>query len=449
MSKTMTQGREWKLILLFTLPLMAGSLLQQLYNTVDGIIVGNFVSEAALSAVGTCSPLTMLMLAVALGMSTGASIVISQLFGAGRLEEMRQSVATALLLLTGIGVVCMLLGLIGAHWLLHTVLGVQDYLLADALIYFRIYAIGLIFQFVYNTVAATLRSLGDSRATLYFLLISSVCNIVLDLIAVLCLHWAVMGVAVATVLSQLLCASISVVYMFRTHAVLHFARGEFHFSADRARLIMRMGVPSTIQQCMVSMNHMAIQRVVNAFDITAGYTAAMRIENFIAIPSMSFVQGVSTFTGQNIGAGKLERVKRGLRGALGMATVSVVVISTVVWLFAAQLVGLFGVSGDALAIGVMQLHYVAVGFIMFSWYFCFNGVLVGAGDVMFTMGNTDSALVVRTVATYILAFLTPIGYIGIWWSLLISWGYNLAMAALRYRFGPWERKAIVKQEGRA
>ncbi len=425
---------------------MAGNLLQQLYNTVDGIVVGNFVSEAALSAVGTCSPLTLLFIAIALGMSTGASIVVSQLFGAGRIEEMRENVSTALLLLTGIGVVCTLLGLVGAGWLLHTVLGVQDYLLADALIYFRIYSIGLMFQFVYNIVAAILRSLGDSRATLYFLLISSVFNIVLDLIAVLVLGWGVMGVAVATVLAQLLSATISVIYMFRTHAVLRFAPGEFRFHREKARLILRMGVPSTIQQCVVSMNHMAIQRVVNSFDITAGYTAAMRIENFIVIPSQSFLQGVSTFTGQNIGAGRADRVKRGLRDALIMATISVVIISTIVMLFTAQLVGLFGVTGDALAVGVMQLHYVALGFILFSWYFCFNGVLLGSGDVMYTMINTVSCLVLRTIATYVLAYLTPVGYVGIWWSLLLSWVYNLMMAVLRYRFGPWRKKAVVRQE---
>ncbi len=443
MEKNLTEGREWKLILLFTLPLMAGNLLQQLYNTVDGIIVGNFVSENALSAVGTCTPLTLLFISIAIGMSTGASIAVSQFYGAQKLEEMRRSVSTALLLLLGMGIAFSVLGFLGARWLLDTVLGVQDYLLADALIYFRIYAVGLMFQFVYNIVAAILRSLGDSRATLIFLLISSVCNVVLDLVAVLVLHWGVMGVAVATVLSQVLSAVISVIYMFRTHAVLRFGKGEFCFHRETASLILRLGVPSTIQQCVVSFNHMAIQRVVNAFDITAGYTAAMRIENFIVIPSQSFFLGMATFTGQNLGARRMDRVKKGLRGTLVMATISVVVISTVVLLLAPQLVGLFGVTGASKTAGITYLHYVALGFVMFSWYFCFNGVLQGAGDVMFTMFNTVSSMVLRTVATYILAFLTPVGYVAIWWSLLASWVYNLALAVLRYQFGPWKKKVLV------
>lgn len=446
MEKIMTEGKEWKLILLFTLPLMAGNLLQQLYNTVDGIIVGNFVGEAALSAVGTCAPLTLLFIAIAMGMSTGASIVVSQFYGAGALEEMRRSVATALLMLMGLGVVLSVLAFVGTGWLLKGVLGVQDYLLADAVTYFRIYALGLFFQFVYNIAAAVLRSLGNSRATLYVLLLSSICNVVLDLVAVLVFHWGVMGVAVATVLSQVISAVVMVAYMFRSHSVLRFQSGEFRFDGETAGLILKMGIPSTIQQCVVSFNHMAIQRVVNAFDITAGYTAAMRIENFIYIPSQSFFLGMATFTGQNLGAKRLDRVRRGLYGTLIMGTITVVIISSLVLLLAPQLIGLFGVVGASKAVGVTYLHYVALGFILFCWYFCFNGVLQGSGDVMFTLFNTVSSLVLRTVVTYILAFLTPVGYVAIWWSLLVSWVYNVALAYLRYRFGPWKRKGVVAAE---
>lgn len=446
MEKIMTEGKEWKLILLFTLPLMAGNLLQQLYNTVDGIIVGNFVGEAALSAVGTCAPLTLLFIAIAMGMSTGASIVVSQFYGAEALEEMRRSVATALLMLMGLGVVLSVLAFVGTGWLLKGVLGVQDYLLADAVTYFRIYALGLFFQFVYNIAAAVLRSLGNSRATLYVLLLSSICNVVLDLVAVLVFHWGVMGVAVATVLSQVISAVVMVAYMFRSHSVLRFQSGEFRFDGETAGLILKMGIPSTIQQCVVSFNHMAIQRVVNAFDITAGYTAAMRIENFIYIPSQSFFLGMATFTGQNLGAKRLDRVRRGLHGTLIMGTITVVIISSLVLLLAPQLIGLFGVVGASKAVGVTYLHYVALGFILFCWYFCFNGVLQGSGDVMFTLFNTVSSLVLRTVVTYILAFLTPVGYVAIWWSLLVSWVYNVALAYLRYRFGPWKRKGVVAAE---
>ena len=344
MKKTMTEGSEWKLILLFTLPLMAGNLLQQLYNTVDGIIVGNFVSENALAAVGTCSPLTLLFVAIALGMSNGAAVVISQLFGARRLNEMKRSVATSLLLLFWMGLGFSVLGMLSAKWLLSSVLGVQGYLLDDAVLYFRVYAAGLLFQFVYNIVSAVLRSLGDSRATLYFLLISSLCNVGLDLAAVLVFRLGVLGVALATVLSQLVSALVSLLYMFRRYPDLRFAKGEFRFDREKGRLILQMGIPSTLQQCVASLGHVAIQRVINAFDITAGYTAAMRIESFLLIPIQGFFMGMATFTGQNLGAGKLERIYRALRRTLVMSLIVIGCVIAVIYPLAPQLVTLFVLS---------------------------------------------------------------------------------------------------------
>ncbi len=444
MEKTMTEGREWKLILLFTLPLMAGNLLQQLYNTVDGIIVGNFVSEDALAAVGTCSPLTMLFIAIAVGMSNGAAVVISQLYGARRMEEMKRSIATSLILLFWMGVAFSALGCVLAGWMLNTVLGVQDYLLADAVLYFRVYAIGLLFQFVYNIVAAVLRSLGDSRATLYFLLISSVCNVILDLVAVLLLHWGVMGAALATVVSQLISAVASIYYLFQRYPALRFAKGEFRFDGEKGVLIMKMGIPSTLQQCVASLGHVAIQRVINAFDITAGYTAAMRIESFILIPIQGFFMGMATFTGQNLGAGKLNRIYRALRHTMAMSLIVVAGVIAIIFPLAPQLVALFGVTGASAAIAAHYLRFIVFAFSVFCIYFCVNGVLQGAGDVGFCAFNTFSGLAMKVIFVYIAAFLTPIGMRAIWWGSLASWVYSLALAVLRYRFGPWRNKCIVK-----
>ncbi len=444
MEKTMTEGKEWKLILLFTLPLMAGNLLQQLYNTVDGIIVGNFVSEDALAAVGTCSPLTMLFIAIAVGMSNGAAVVISQLFGARRIEEMKRSIATSLILLFWMGVAFSVLGCVLAKWMLNTVLGVQDYLLADAVLYFRVYAIGLLFQFVYNIVAAVLRSLGDSRATLYFLLISSVCNVVLDLVAVLVLHWGVMGAALATVVSQLVSAAASIYYLFQRYPDLRFAKGEFRFDGEKGVLIMKMGIPSTLQQCVASLGHVAIQRVINAFDITAGYTAAMRIESFILIPIQGFFMGMATFTGQNLGAGKLDRIYRALRHTMAMSMIVVAGVIAIIFPLAPQLVALFGVTGASAAIAAHYLRFIVFAFAVFCIYFCVNGVLQGAGDVGFCAFNTFSGLAMKVIFVYIAAFLTPIGMRAIWWGSLASWVYSLTLAVLRYRFGPWRNKCIVK-----
>lgn len=442
--KSMTEGLIWKQILFFTLPIMAGNLLQQLYNTVDGIIVGNFVSEDALASVGTCSPLTMLFIAIAMGMSTGASIAVAQFFGARKMEEMRRSVSTSLVMLTVMGVAFAIISCVGARWMLDAVLGVQDYLLEDAVLYFRIYAIGLIFQFIYNIVSSILRSLGDSKATLYFLLIASVLNIVLDLLFVLVFHWGVVGVAWATVLAQGVSVVVSLVYMFRTHKELPQGKDVLIYDKGLASLMVKMGLPVIIQQCIVSFGHIAIQRVINTFDVTAAYTACMRIENFIMAPIQAFFLGMSTFAGQNLGAKRFDRVKKGLHSTLVMTLICTLAISLIVITLAPQLIALFGVDGTSKAVGVSYLRYMAAGLLMFSWYFAFNGVLQGAGDVMFTLINSLTGLALKILATYILAFNTPMGVSAVWWCALASWLYSLILAALRYKFGPWQKKGVVK-----
>lgn len=442
-SKTMTEGNEWKLILLFTLPLMAGNLLQQLYNTVDGIIVGNLVGETALAAVGTCAPLTMLFTAIALGMSNGAAVVLSQFYGAGRMDEMKKTVASSLILLFSMGVALSVVGCALAGWLLRTILGVQDYLRADAEVYFRIYALGLLAQFIYNIVSAILRSMGDSRATLYFLLVASVCNVLLDLLAVALLGWGVLGVAVATVISQILSAAVSVVYLFQRYPALRFQKGELRFDREKGILVLKMGIPSTLQQCVVSMGHMAIQRVINHFDITAGYTAATRIESFILIPIQGFFMGMATFTGQNLGAGKLERISRALARTILMSLVVVVAVIAIIYPFAPELVRVFGVTGDSGDVAVVYLRFVALAFAVFCVYFSINGVLQGSGDVVFTAFNTFSGLAIKVVFVYLVAYLTPVGMAAIWCGNLVSWIYSLVLSALRYRFGPWRSKCVV------
>ncbi len=442
-SKTMTEGNEWKLILLFTLPLMAGNLLQQLYNTVDGIIVGNLVGETALAAVGTCAPLTMLFTAIALGMSNGAAVVLSQFYGAGRMDEMKKTVASSLILLFSMGVALSVVGCALAGWLLRTILGVQDYLRADAEVYFRIYALGLLAQFIYNIVSAILRSMGDSRATLYFLLVASVCNVLLDLLAVALLGWGVLGVAVATVISQILSAAVSVVYLFQRYPALRFQKGELRFDREKGILVLKMGIPSTLQQCVVSMGHMAIQRVINHFDITAGYTAATRIESFILIPIQGFFMGMATFTGQNLGAGKLERISRALARTILMSLVVVAAVIAIIYPFAPELVRVFGVTGDSGDVAVVYLRFVALAFAVFCVYFSINGVLQGSGDVVFTAFNTFSGLAIKVVFVYLVAYLTPVGMAAIWWGNLVSWIYSLVLSALRYRFGPWRSKCVV------
>lgn len=445
----MTEGSEWKHILLFTLPLMAGNFLQQLYNAVDGIVVGNFAAagEDALSAVGTCAPVTMLFIAIAMGMSTGCSILIAQLHGARRYDEMRKAVATSLILVIAIGLVLSVAGGMVARWILEHILSVPENILPDATAYFAIYCFGLVFQFAYNIVAFILRSLGDSAATLYFLLVSSVANIVLDLVFVVCFHWDVPGVAIATVIAQALSAVVSVVYMFWKYPILRFGKGEFRFHRKQAALALRLSIPTTLQQCIVSSGHIAIQRIVNDFDIIAAYTAGMRMENFITIPVFSFNVGMATFTGQNVGAGRLDRVRQGFRVTQIMGLTVCAVVGLIAFAAAAPLVGLFGVKGETQAVAAEYLRFIAPCLLLFCVYIITNGVLQGSGDVVFTAVNTVSNLAIRCAAAYLLAYLTPLGGRAAWMSLPISWTYAMVLSLVRYKRGKWKNKAVTTAAG--
>lgn len=446
MTKTMTQGTPWKLILSFSLPIMAGNLLQQLYNTADSIIVGQFVSQEALGAVGTCSPLAFLFIALAIGLSTGASILVAQLYGAEQLEEMRKSVSTALILLTGIGVVMTVVGVAAARPLLQYALGVPAEVLDMATAYLSIYALGLIFQFVYNIVAAILRALGDSKATLYFLLVSSLVNIVLDLLFVAVFHWSVAGAAIATVISQACSAVVSVAYMFRKYDALRLRKGEFSFSREYCVTTLKLGIPVAMQQCVVSVGHLFIQRLVNSYGtaMMSAYTAAGRLENYILVPIFGFNAGLNVYVGQNVGAKELDRVKSGFRQTLIMSILFCIVLSLVLLTVGSDLARIFGIDGEALNLAGQYIRAQAPFFVVFAIYQMASAMLQGSGDVGFSTFCTMESLVIRIVLSYTLAYLTPMGYTAIWWSMIIGWACAMVPAYGRYFSGAWKKKSLIK-----
>lgn len=444
----MTQGAEWKHLLLFALPIMAGNALQQLYNTVDGIIVGNFVGDIALGAVGACSPLTMVFIALAIGMSNGSAVVVGQYYGAGKPEEMRRTVSTSVILLLVLGAVLSLVGVTVARPMLSHVMKVSAPYLDYAVDYFTIYALGLLFQFAYNIFASVLRALGDSKATLYFLLISSVVNTVLDLIFVLCFHWDVKGAALATVISQAAAAIAAFVYMHRRYEILRFRKGEFRFHKASAALTMKIAIPSTMTHAVVSCGSLAIQRIINDFGavyagLMSGATAGMRLESFVLIPIFSFNAAGAAFSSQNVGAGKMDRVKRGRNAGLIMGLICCTVISLTAFLLRAPLVSLFGVSPEGLTYGVKYLTVLCPSLLLFCLMMTTSGIMHGAGDAKFGAFMTLSSFVVRILFAYICAYTTPMEYLAVWLSIPVGWTYNLILCWARYYSGAWKKKGIA------
>ncbi len=434
-------------IFLFALPIMAGQLLQQLYNTVDSIVVGRFLGEAALSAVGTCSALTFFFVAFAMGLANGAGVVFAQYYGARQMPDLRKAVSTAVLMLIAIAVVLTAVGISLARVMLGNWLDAPDDILRDAVTYFSIYCVGLVFQFAYNAVAAALRAVGDSRATLMFLCISSVLNIILDLLFVLVFDWKVAGTAIATVIAQIVSAVISFIYMRRKYEFYRFKKGEFRFDGKMCRLTLKYGVPTMVQMCIVSGGQVIIQRVANGLGTSAiaAATAAGRIENYIFIPAQSFNSAMATYTGQNVGAGDLDRVFAGFRKTLLMSVPICVSLMAITFFLAKPLVGLFGVEGEALTLGIKHLRFITPFFIIFSVYMPIVGLLTGSGDVYAATSVTLSGLALRVICTYVFAYVCNFEFASLYYAVPISWALCLILGFIRFKSNRWQTKRLVKK----
>lgn len=446
MTLDLTQGTPWKGALRFALPLLLGNLLQQLYNTADTIIVGNYVSDHALSAVGSCTSLTMLFTALALGFSIGAGVLAAQYYGAQKLGEVRRIAATSVVLFLALGAVMSVLGAVLTRPLLAGLLQTPPALLEMAVTYFMIYAAGLIFQFGYNIAAALLRAIGDSKATLYFLLASSLLNVVLDLLLVAVVKMGVAGAAIATVFSQLLSCVLSFWYMHRKYEFLRFSVRQLRFEPALAGRVLAVGAPMAVQQSVVSCGFMFMQRLVNACgeDMVASFTVGSRIENYLILPTLSFQSTMATYTGQNIGAKQPERVSRGLRQVIGLAICITLPLSAAAYFLAPQIISLFAISGQAAAYCAQHLHLAACAVLVFAVYFPCNGLLQGAGEGLYATACAALALGVRVALAYLLIKTALFGVAAIWWSQLLAWVVTLVFCYCHYFRGTWKTRSLVR-----
>ena len=442
MVKNLTEGQPLRLLFFFSLPMVAGNLFQQLYNMVDTAVVGKFVGEDAVAAVGSSFPIVFLSVAVAAGLSMGCNVVVSQLFGAGRIHEMKSTISTAIISLSVLGLILMALGTIFAGPLLG-LLGTDPDIMADSQTYLRIYFGGAVFLFLYNTLNGIYNAQGDSKTPLIFLMISSLTNIVLDLLFVIRFHMGVAGVAWATLIAQGICAVASLAVLFLRMKRLPCEAGKegekiplFHKIA--VKRIAQIGLSSMLQQSLVSLSMMMMQGLVNSYGkvLVAGYTAATKIDTLAMLPS---------YTAQNIGAGRYDRVKQGLKASLFMVVVFSLLITVIIFLFGDQLLSLFLDPGDtsgALGYGLAYMHTVSLFYILMGLLFVSNGMLRGSGDMgAFTLSSMAN-LFSRVAVAYALAYLTPLGANAIWWSIPAGWAIGSVVSLLRVKSGKWMRQAV-------
>ena len=440
--KSLTQGTPWKVILSFMFPIFAGMLLQQLYNTVDTIVVGNFVGEAALAAVGACGVLTMAFLAVANGFSAGVCVLIAQHFGTGEEQKMRRQASTALLLMLGIGVAATAAGILISRFALKHILATPDSLLAMADTYFKIYAAGLIFQFGYNIAAAILRGVGDSRATLYFLLVASAVNVVLDIIFVYNFKMGIAGAAIATDIAQAASCAAAFLYMMRKYPLFRWKRSEFTFERTLAKRVLKTGFPMALQQFIVSFGFVFIQRAVNSYGeaMTASFTVAQKVETYMILPSSALMTTQGTYTGQNIGAGRTDRVITGARHTVVLSEMISICILIVAFIFAESIVTAFGLEAEAVGYCTAHVRCVAICLIPFASYFPLLGLFQGANDAFYSTFVATAALAVRGASTYVLQEIPAISYRMIWWNAIFGWSLGCILAWVHYLRGRWKTR---------
>ena len=441
-SKTLTQGTPWKSILSFMIPVFLGLLLQQLYNTVDTIIVGNFAGETSLAAVGACGVLTMAFLALANGFSAGACILIAQLFGADKKEDMRRQASSSLLVMLAMGVLATAVGIVISRFALDHILATPDSLIPMADAYFKIYAAGLIFQFGYNIVAAILRGVGDSKATLYFLLVASVINIALDIIFVYTLNMGVAGAAIATDIAQALSCVVGVIYMMKKYPLFCWKPNEFTFEWQLAGQTLKAGFPMALQQLIVSFGFVFIQRAVNSYGeaMTASFSVAQKVETYMTLPASALMTTQGTYTGQNMGANRLDRIKTGAKQTVLISEIISICIVTVVFIFAKPIVSAFGLGPEAISYCTAHVRFVALSLPLFASYFPLLGLFQGANNALFSTFVATGALTVRVATTYLFQGIPGVGYHMIWWNTLFGWGFGCFIAWTHFLRGKWKPK---------
>lgn len=433
--------KPWKALLLFAMPMIIGNLFQQFYTMVDSIVVGRFVSENALAAVGASYALTTVFISIAIGGGVGASVITSRYFGARDYRKMMLSIRTALTVFLVTSLALGSVGLLLGKQIMMALNTPSD-VLGDATVYLNIYFLGLPFLFMYNILSAMFNALGRSQIPLYLLIFSSLFNIVLDVFFVRKLAMGVAGVAWATLIAQGISALLSFAILLRELKSYKVEERLPLFDKAEFSLMAQVALPSILQQSTISIGMMLVQSVVNSFgaQVLAGFSATMRVESICIVPMSAMGNVMSSYTAQNIGAGRPERVRQGYRTGYGIVAGFAVMLCLIVELTCRPLVLLFlgeDASAAAYQTGVGYLRFIGWFFVFIGMKMITDGLLRGAGDmVMFTVANMVN-LGIRVFASMI--FAPRFGVEVVWIVVPIGWAANYLISFAEYRTGKWEK----------
>ncbi|WP_022761261.1 MULTISPECIES: MATE family efflux transporter [unclassified Butyrivibrio] len=438
----MTTGNPARHILVFALPTLIGNIFQQIYNLADSIIVGRFVGADAFAAVGATSSITFLFFALCNGIGGGGGIVVSQYYGAHIDSKVKKCIVNTGLIMLLVPIFFGALGFLLAPHLLK-LLGTPELIIGDAILYVRFMCIGLLFVSLYNYLSSMLRALGDSRTPLYFLIISTVINIVLDIVFVCVFRLGIKGAALATVVAQFISVVLSAIYAYKTNRYFRFEKEDFEISMHMTYKIIRLGVPMSIQFGLIAISAMAVQRIVNSYGTTvvAAFTATNRIEQLIHQPYATLGASLATYSGQNFGAKRNDRVYSGYKSGLVIMAVFTAILVFTMQLFGRAICSMFVTDTEVITLGADGLKITSLFYLALGLIYVVRGVLTGIGDAFFSLFNGVIEVIGRFTIPLLLTSYLGFGATGIWLSSGIVWLISGVTAWLRY-YTYFQRKRL-------
>lgn len=441
----MTEGNIWKLLIIFSIPLILGNLLQQMYNTADSIIVGNFVGSNGLAAVGSGTALINLIIAFSQGAAVGAGVIVSQNLGARDKQKTKLAVHTAMCIAIILGVILSAIGVIFSRYLLVWMKTPKS-VLKDSVLYLQIYCGGLIFNVIYNMATGILNAAGNSKRPLIYLAIASVTNIILDLVFIKALKWGVKGAAIATDISQALSCVLAVGYLLRVNSDYKLIIKELKIHGNTAKQIIRVGLPTAIQNMVISFSNVLVQSSVNSYGATAmaGYAAYLKIDGFNILPVLSISMAVTTFTGQNVGAKKPDRVKKGMWTALIMGVVYTVIIGVVILLTSHTVLGLFTKDNEVITYGQLAMKYFCPFYFLLGILNILAGTVRGAGKGVPPMIILLFSMCIFRILWIKIALPFYSTIDGVFILYPISWFVGMVLMIIYTKFGKWLPKGLNK-----
>ena len=442
----MTSGNVYGLLIRFAVPLLLGNLFQQLYNTVDTWVVGNYVGKEAFSAVGTVSPIINMLIGTFLGLSIGAGVVISQYYGAKQEQKVSETVHTALVMTAILGVLFTFIGVLMTPPMLRLMKTPAE-VFPEAQRYLTIYFSGIFGLLLYNMGAGILRAVGDSQRPFYFLVLSTTLNIGLDLLFVIVFHMGVAGVAYATILAQGLSAVLVLLLLMRAKNCVRVSLRALKLHMDPLKKIVKVGVPAALQRAITSFSNVFVQSYINYFgaDVMGGWTAYTKVDAFLFLPMLSVASGATTFVGQNLGVNNVERARKGVRAAMVIAMACNLIIMVPVIVFAPALVRFFNGTPEVITYGTLFLRMMSPFYVLTCVNQILAGSLRGAGDSktpMFIM--LGSFVLFRQIYLFVVTHFISNAIVPVAISYPAGWLVCSIATVIYYKFAHWEKHRLVE-----